>query len=192
MPTMRDVRIYGGLGALLSLLSFVPHIGIVLSIAGLVLILIAIKYLSDMVNEPQLFKNMIIAMIAYIVSIVVFFLVIFGALLGTTLSAPHTPRFNWLPVLLGVISGLVVLWLACIVGGVFIKRTYDRVAEITGIDLFKTTGLLYLIGSALLIVIIGGIILLVAKVLEAVSFFSIKEEESPASPQPPPPPPPVS
>ncbi|RLE92777.1 MAG: hypothetical protein DRN04_09280 [Thermoprotei archaeon] len=191
MPTMRDVKIYGGLGALLSLLSFVPHIGIVLSIAGLVLILIAIKYLSDMVNEPQLFKNMIIAMVAYIVGIVIFFLVVFGTLLSAIFSAPHTPKVSWLPVLLGVISGLVVLWLACIVGGVFIKRTYDRVAEITGIDLFKTTGLLYLIGSALLIVIIGGIILLVAKVLEAVSFFSIKEE-SPASPQPPPPPPPVS
>jgi len=188
---MRDVKIYGGLGALLSLLSFVPHIGIVLSIAGLVLILIAIKYLSDMVNEPQLFKNMIIAMVAYIVGIVIFFLVVFGTLLSAIFSAPHTPKVSWLPVLLGVISGLVVLWLACIVGGVFIKRTYDRVAEITGIDLFKTTGLLYLIGSALLIVIIGGIILLVAKVLEAVSFFSIKEE-SPASPQPPPPPPPVS
>ena len=109
---MRDVKIYGGLGALLSLLSFVPHIGIVLSIAGLVLILIAIKYLSDMVNEPQLFKNMIIAMVAYIVGIVIFFLVVFGTLLSAIFSAPHTPKVSWLPVLLGVISGLVVLWLA--------------------------------------------------------------------------------
>lgn len=189
---MRDVKVYGGIGAILSLLSFVPYVGIVLSIAGLVLILIAIKYLSDMVNEPQLFKNMIIAMIAYIVGVVVFFIVIFGTIIGIIMSAPHTSKPEWLPLLLGILSGLVVLWIACVVGGVFIKRTYDRVAEITGIDLFKTAGLLYLIGSALLIVLVGGIILLVAKILEAVSFFSIKEEVTPPPLPPPPPPSPVS
>jgi uncharacterized membrane protein len=53
--------------------------------------------------------------------------------------------------------------------------------------MFRTAGLLVLIGAVLTIVIVGAVISLVANILLAVAFFQIR-----ASPPPPPPPPPSS
>jgi len=188
---MKDAKILGGIGAILSLLSFIPHIGVVLGIIGLVLILIAVKYISDIVRDSQIFKNMIIAIIAGIIGVALSFLMFFTVFIGIILGRRAIPpRAGPLAIIGGMIAVLIVLWIAFIVEGVFIRRCYNRIAELTGVNVFKTTGLLYFIGAILVIVLIGGIVLLVAKILEAVSFFSLPETYTPVQPKPPPPPPP--
>ena len=184
MPTLEDVKVLGGIGALCSLISFVPYVGWLISIAGFILVLIAIKYLSDIFHEPQIFTNLIIAIAAYIVGIILFFVIIVGSLLSFIASPPHENSPNLAP-LLGIIVAFLAFWAACIVGGVYINRAYGRMAEVTGVELFRTTGLVYLIGSILVIILIGLLFLVIAKILEAVSFFSIKEE-APPPPLPPP------
>ena len=50
--TMRNARMLGSIGGALSLLSPIPYVGITLRIAGLVLVLITMKYISDVVKDP--------------------------------------------------------------------------------------------------------------------------------------------
>jgi uncharacterized membrane protein len=42
-----QAKTYGGIGSILVVLSLVPYIGFVLGIIGLVLVLVAVKYISD-------------------------------------------------------------------------------------------------------------------------------------------------
>jgi len=189
MATMKDAKMLGGIGAILSLLSFVPRVGTVLAIAGLVLVLVAVKYISDVVNEPKIFKDVLMAVIIEIVGVVLLFTVVFAAFLSpafwASIMRPRAAIFTAAGV---AILGLVALWVCLLIGAVLIKRAYERIAELTKVDLFKTTGLLYLIGAALTIIIVGLLVTLVAKILEAVSFFSLPETYPPVPPPPPPPP----
>ena len=186
---MKDAKMLGGIGAILSLLSFVPRVGTVLAIAGLVLVLVAVKYISDVVNEPKIFKDVLMAVIIEIVGVVLLFTVVFAAFLSpafwASIMRPRAAIFTAAGV---AILGLVALWVCLLIGAVLIKRAYERIAELTKVDLFKTTGLLYLIGAALTIIIVGLLVTLVAKILEAVSFFSLPETYPPVPPPPPPPP----
>ncbi|WP_372838593.1 DUF996 domain-containing protein [Pyrococcus kukulkanii] len=64
-----------------------------------------------------------------------------------------------------------------IIGSYFRKKSYELIAQYTGVDMFKTSGLLYFIGAILIIVFgIGALIMLVAAILEIVAFFSLPEE----------------
>ena len=129
------------------------------------------------------------AVIIEIVGVVLSFTVAFAAFLGPAFWASITrPRAAIFTAAGAAILGLVALWVCLLIGAVLIKRAYERIAELTKVDLFKTTRLLYLIGAALTIVIVGLLVTLVAKILEAVSFFSLPETYPPAPPPPPPPP----
>jgi len=186
MATMRDAKILGGIGAILSLLSLIPRVGVVFSIVGLVLVLIAVKYISDIVREPKIFKDVLIAVIAQIIGTVVFSLVVPIALLGILVGVPRFRHFTVSLTLGGIIVAFIVMLACFIMGALLIKRSYYRIAELTGVNLFRTTGLLYLIGAILVVVLIGAIVLFVAKILEAVSFFSLPETYPPRPPPPPP------
>jgi len=48
--------------------------------------------------------------------------------------------------------------------------------------MFRTTGLLFLIGAATLIVLVGFVILFIAAILQIVAFFSIPEQLPSQSP----------
>ena len=51
MATLGQAKTYGGVGSILAHLLPVPSIGWLLSIAGLVLILFAVKYISEIVKD---------------------------------------------------------------------------------------------------------------------------------------------
>ena len=193
MVTLEDSRMIGCVGVLLLLISLIRPLlhnpfplliqynfpfhnipslffrtvllGIMLGISGLVLILVAVKCISDVVKDPQVFKNMIIAVITGFIGITSSFLMA---------ESYMVPLFG-LPVsissILTVLMTLwVISWITFTISGVFIKRSYDRVAELTSVNLFKAVGFLHLLGG-ILFVEFGGIVLFVAKVIEGVSFF---------------------
>src|SRR5207245_10304828 len=78
-----------------------------------------------------------------------------------------------------VIYAGVNLWDCILVSTVFVKRSYDVIAMKLRVDMFRTTGLLFLIGAATLIVLVGFLILFIAAILQVVSFFSISEQPPP-------------
>jgi uncharacterized membrane protein len=188
MASLSQAKTLGGVGSILVLLGAVPNVGFVLAIVGFVLILVAVKNVSESINEPAIFNDMIIAVILAIVGLVVFGVIVIVAFF----SFFNFGRFGTVtpgtlpPSVLGamglLIVGLVVVWVFYLVSAIFLRRSYERIGVRLNVNMFQTTGLLYLIGAALTIVLVGFLILLIAEILQIVAFFSIPEQLPPSMP----------
>jgi uncharacterized membrane protein len=194
----------GGVGAILMLLGFVPAVGWLLGLAGCVLVLIAIKYVSEIVADPSIFRNMIVAVALAIVGLVTGVVIVLAAVfhaIGLGIITPGVTGFTAPPSLttagvLGlieyVLAFLAVVWIALMVSAIFVRRSYGSIAKKLGVNMFGTAGLLYLLGAALTIVLVGFVLILVAEILNIVAFFSIPDQlpqtqplqPAPAPPQP--------
>ena len=199
MSNIGQAKILGGIGALLTLLFIIPNVGFVLSIVGLVLVFLAVKYIADETKDHSIFQNYLMNFIFYIIAIgaIVGILVLaFGVSGGmswiTAIQPGDITDFNsfWESfgtLFIGCILAFLIAWVMLLIGALYLKKSYDRIAEHTKVDLFKTTGLVNLIGAATLIIFIGAFIIVIAKILEIVSYFSLPES-LPQTPQPPMPP----
>jgi len=189
MADLNQAKNIGGVGAILTILSVVPSVGPVLSIVGLVLVLLALKWISEIVQNPAIFRNALIAVVVAIVGVAVGAVVggagVFSVLTGVGEGGPNGMDFDRL--FTTIIIALVVVWLFAVVSAVFFRRSLNLTGDHLNVKMFRTVGLLVLIGAVLTIVIVGAVISLVANILLAVAFFQIR-----ANPPPPPPPPPSS
>ncbi len=180
------------------LLAVVPAIGWALCIAGAIMVLLAIKYVSDVVQDRSIFNNMIIAIVLSIVGVVVGVVVIVGAVFTTfglgafsgmypnfsgtfpNFSSPSSvPIGDWIGLILGALTGLALIWVLLLVSAIFVRRSYESTATKLGVHMFGTVGLLFLIGAALTIVLVGFVILFVALILNIIAFFSIPDQPMP-------------
>ena len=202
MASLGQAKTLGGVGSILVLLGAVPNVGFILAIVGFILILVAVKNVSESVNEPRIFNDMIIAVVLAIVGLVVFGVIVAVAILsfiGIGSIGTVTPGTLPMGLVNGIgllIGGLVVIWIFYLVSSIFLRRSYDRIATRLNVNMFHTTGLLYLIGAALTIIFVGLLIILIAEILQIVAFFSIPEQIPPGMPAqqtwgPPSPPPPM-
>lgn len=193
MAELSEAKILGGVGSLLILLSLVPNVGPLLGIVGFVLVLIAVKYVADVVGERAIFNNMLVSTILGIVGIIVGLVVGIISFFGVVSRMGGVPNVfqRWsLPeslgleelmgVFVGLIIGLIVIWIFYIISAIFLRRSFTRISERLNVKLFDTAALLYLIGSILIIVLIGFVLILVALILQIIAFFSIPEK--PAQP----------
>ena len=188
MASLSQAKTLGGVGSILVLLGAVPNVGFVLAIVGFILILVAVKNVSESVNEPSIFNHMIIAVLLAIVGLVVFGVIVVTAIFsflnfgqfGTFTPGTIPPGIAGAIGLL--IAGLVVVWVFYLVSAIFIRKSYDRIGIRLNVHMFQTTGLLYLIGAALTIVFVGLLIVLIANILQIVAFFSIPEQLPPSMP----------
>ena len=138
-------------------------VGAALALVGYILFMIAMHRLSKYYNEPSIFSNLLKELIiriifAVIVIVVVVVVVLFAvggflANLSSTSSTSFLSNFMSVFVFYGVIIlvGIVV----SIYCALLYKRSFDKLAEKSGVDNFRTTGLLYLIG--VIIPIVGWI-----------------------------------
>lgn len=67
----------------------------------------------------------------------------------------------------------LILWISGIISAIFLRKSFDKIAELMKVDLFKTTGTLNLIGAVTAIILVGFLIQLVAVILQVISFFSL-------------------
>jgi uncharacterized membrane protein len=187
---MNQVKTLGGVGSLLTLLSVVPTAGPILAIVGAVLILVAVKYASDILGDPKIFNNMLYAVIIGIIGLVVGVVAVIGIVfkaigLGYLSSSfAFTPPSTLTPGdivgLLGVIVlGLVAVWVCFLVSSIFLRRSYTELGKRLNVGLFSTAALLYLIGAALTILVIGLLLIFIAEILLVVAFFSIETQTPP-------------
>ncbi len=189
LGTLQQAKTLGGVGSILGLLSIVPYAGPVLSIVGFIMVLIAVKYISTVLGNKSIFNNMIISVILAIVGIIVgvatvvaaiFSFVGIGFLRGGLSGAfnPSTlPPGDLLKLGATIVGGLVVVWIFFLISAIFIRRSYNAIAERLGVGMFHTAALLYLIGAALIIALgLGFIVLFVASILTIVAFFSIPDQ----------------
>jgi uncharacterized membrane protein len=79
---MKNIKLLGGIGVLLAVLSVIPDIGIFAGIAGLVLVFIAINELSKLTKNKAIYNNFLVSFILGIVGSVLSGLLIIGNTVG--------------------------------------------------------------------------------------------------------------
>jgi uncharacterized membrane protein len=187
MTKLSEAKILGGIGALLSLFVIAPYAGPIVGLVGLILVFIAVKYIADETKNHSIFQNYLMNFILNIIAIgavIVIMVAAFGLSGGfswiNSLQEQNimdfTTFWNSFGTLIGgCIVAFIIAWVLLILGAMYLRKSYNSIAEHTKVDLFKTTGLLYFIGAITLIIIIGVFIIIVAKILEIVSYFSLPE-----------------
>ncbi len=193
MGTIAQAKTLGEIGSILVLLAIIPAVGSVVAVIGFILILIAVKYISDALHDSSIFSNILIAIVLAIVGVVVGGVVVLGSvfrfvglrniMLGNTTTAVPTHIGG---LVAGIIIGLVIVWVMFIVAAFYQRKSYEVIATRLNIGMFRTAALVYLIGAALVIILVGFLLLFVAQILFVVAFFSIQEGAvtTPAGPAP--------
>jgi len=179
----------------------VPTVGWIIAFVGLILVLVAVKYIADEIKDHNIFNNFLLTFIIVIIGavIAIFIIIIsyfsYGAGIDWTKFQNMTsmPQFYQMmqtkgvvPFFTSIIAGLLVLWLTLIVAAYFLRKSYNKIASETHTSMFHTAGLLYLIGAVTAIVLVGFIIIFVAFILQIIAFFSIPETLSAPTAAPPP------
>ena len=189
MVELSNAKIFGGIGALLLLIGgFIPYGGPIISILGLVFIFIAVKTISDLTKDKDIFNNYLMHFIfgiLTIVAIVIIMLIAFGAAGGFSwISSLENAEITDIEsfweyfgdLLVGCVLALVVGWILSIIAAIYLRRSYNSIAEHTKVKLFKTTGTVYLIGAFTTIILIGFLILLIARIIEIIAYFSLPDK----------------
>jgi uncharacterized membrane protein len=204
-PKLHSAKLMGGIGSILMLLAFIPVAGFIIGLVGLILVLVAVKYLGDELRDHDVFTNYLLSFIMVIVAVVAFVVVLIFTVFtaaGFNLTNIQDPTFwsnrfmntsNILSFVGSLILSFLILWIIMIISAFFLNKSFNRIASGTGTHLFHTAGLLYLIGAATIIIFVGVIIIFVAFIIQIIAFFSLPDtlpSATPvtAAPMPPPPP----
>jgi len=191
MSDLKNAKIFGGVGALLSLIgTFIPYAGPIISIVGLIFVFIAVKSISDLTKDHDIFSNYLYSFIMSIISIVAVFVIIFigfGMVGGfswiTSIQDINITDFSTFWDSFGGIIGYTLLalfvgWILAIIAAIFLRRSYNSIAKHTKVKLFKTTGTLYFFGAITTIIVIGFLILFIASIIEIIAYFSLPDKLS--------------
>ncbi len=165
MANLSTAKTLGEIGSILELIPFV-------NIVGYILTLIAVKYISDDLQDRSIFNDMLYAVITGIVGVLVGFFILLGGIFASAFT-------GGMSAVGGVIAFLAAPWIVLIVSAIFVRRAFETMATKLNVGSFRTAGTLYLIGAALTIVFgVGFIILFIAYIFQIVSFFGIKDTAS--------------
>ena len=188
MATLGQAKTYGGVGSILVLLAPVPTVGWILAIAGFVLTLVAVKNIADFARDSTIWNNMVISIVVAIAGILVGFFILLGSLFrfmglnnltfadfGSNFNANSVSTGDWWGLITWALAGMAVIWILLTVAGIFLRRGYDKIGARLNVGMFRTAGLLFLIGAATTIILIGFIIIPIAIILLILAFFSINE-----------------
>jgi len=170
MASLSNAKVLGGVGGILAI---IPGI----SLVGWILILVALKEVSDVTRDRSIFDDAMIAGITAIIGAVTFIVFLASGTFGGLITLGAI-AFGPLGAL-GALAFLGVFWVFLIVSSIFLKRAYDKTAQRLNVGAFATAGLLYLIGALTVIVLVGFLILLIAMVFQIVAYFSVQDQPAP-------------
>jgi uncharacterized membrane protein len=189
MSDLGNAKIFGGVGALLLLIgTFIPYAGPIISIIGLIFVFIAVKSISELVKDRDIFNNYLYHFLMNIISIVAIFVIVligFGAIGGfswiTALETAEITDFESFWTYFGDMMGacllaLIVGWILGIIAAIYLRRSYNSIAKHTKVGLFRTTGTVYFVGAITTIIIIGFLILFIARIIEIIAYFSLPDK----------------
>ena len=173
---LKNIKLLGIIGSVLMLLpSITPFFGFILLFA-------TIYFLSKYYKDKKIFDNFLISFIFSLISIFCFF-IFFLSFLGVGIL-PSSYLISGLKVVPSIfqlfysfLAAIVITWILAVVSSIFLKRSYDLIANYSNVSYFKTTGMLYLIGTVLLIVLVGALILIIALAFQVISFVFLPEEK---------------
>jgi len=163
---MKQIKSLGTIGSILLLGAIIPVIGPILSFAGFVMVIIAVYQISKLSGEKSIFRD-------YLLSVILggVIPVLLASLGGVSVISEINKEGRGL-VTIGILA-IVAIWLAVIAGGWFLKKSFTKIAEISKVSAFKTTGNLYFVGSILLFLFgVGGILILISLIFQIIAFSS--------------------
>ena len=184
MSKLSEAKILGGIGALLMLFGgfLLPGLG---ALIGLILLFIAVKYISNECKDSSIFDNYLLHFIYIIVAIVamvvIFFISIGGLSWFSVVESMDLTDFNsvmdfFAPYTAWWVLALVIGWIFFIFSALYLKKCYYTIADRTNVHMFRITGLINFIGAVTLIVAIGLIFIFVARILEIIAYFKLPDK----------------
>jgi uncharacterized membrane protein len=169
-----------GEGAILLLLSFVPYAGWILGIIGVILLLRAMKELSNYYQDDEIYKNSLAGVKFYIVALVAAGVAIasivvgVGSATGFTFTANFVPTIGFGVGLIAFFAGLIVAFVFYILAASHLRRTFNTLAQKSGEASFTTASNLLWWGSILSIVLVGFLLIIIAWIFATIGFFTMK------------------
>ncbi len=156
----------------------------ILSLAAIILFLIAMHSLSHYYSEPRIFRNALYGFLTNIIGGAVLiviaaafvFSIIHSVSTGTSIATAIGVGIALL-ILAAVVGALVI----GIVSGIFYMRAFHALGDKSGVNNFQTAGTLYLVGSILQIVFFGSLILWIGWIFAAIGFNSLKPKTAESS-----------
>lgn len=185
---LESARIYGIVGIILEFIGYptdfgLHGLGFIISIAGLILLLLAIKSISNYYGDQKPFRYMLYSLISGIILSVVSALILFLVLVPLIASAANnsaTSAGGFSPAITSLIGILfltfLLILLTSLVSIIFQYMAYDNVGKLTGIHEFHTAALLLLIGILLVIVFIGVFLILIGIIFLIIAFAKLPDE----------------
>jgi len=175
MPQLSNEKILGGLGSIFIILGFIPWIGWILGIAGIVLLFITMNKLSQFFSDKNIFNKFLNGFLISITGILI------GAIWGIFSMLPmmmEGPRHSMiLPYFsFRLIFIFLIIYILNIVGMYFYRQCFNLIRQYTEINLFKLAGDFMFWGAVAVIAFgLGAIAILVGWILLALAFFSLPE-----------------
>ena len=160
--TLESNKTLAGVGAILFAIPF-------LSLVGIILLLIAMKGLSEHYQDENIFKNTLLGFVFGIIGAISLTVIMIPLLIVFSQTGPYT-RF-----VAGteLIIPFAIMYIFSLIGAIFYRKALILISEKTNEKNFETASILLIIGA--IIPIIGGILSFVGWILAAVGFFSINE-----------------
>lgn len=163
-------------GSFLGPLTLIFHL---VALAGIICVLIAFYRAASELNQPKIRSSITVAVVLYIVATLLFIFLVGSAVLALVHgSAMGAAAFGAGAILSGLIA-----WIIWMVAAWFWYQASVPLAEATGINLYKTGGLLIFIGAITVVVFgLGFIVMLIGEIMQTVAFFTTAEKVPAGSP----------
>jgi uncharacterized membrane protein len=211
--TLESGKTLGGIGAILMFIGVLPTINYmgIIEIIGLILVLVALRSLSNSYREEGIFRHALYGVaVAVVGAIIVGVLAVavvlsnikdlvtqlypgwngdWSTLQDMTANVTNFDPTNIFPLIGGLLVVLVLAWVFAIIASFFIYRSLKQVSSKSNIGFFGTAGLILLFGAV--IPIIGLILMWISALILAIAFFTLKPQEQPITVANSPPPPPT-
>jgi uncharacterized membrane protein len=157
-----DIKLLGGIGSIFLL--FFP-------LAGLVLILIALKKFAEETKKEAIFRDFLVATaiaLAYMFAVFLFWLLFLFIHSGGSLQGPEIAIFS--------LFILFLTWIAGTISASYARKSFEALAQVSGESLFSSAGKLFSLGAILLIILVGSILIFIGEVYSIVAFFTLPDK----------------
>ncbi|MCL1977064.1 MAG: DUF996 domain-containing protein [Candidatus Bathyarchaeota archaeon] len=150
-------------------------------VIALILFLLAMHRLSNYYKEPSIFKNVLYSFLITIVGSIIIIIITLGSITTLTnniLLAPNStdPLAMALQLMISIAAIIGAALIIGIIEAVLYWRAFTKLGEKSGVETFKTAGLLYLIGGVLQIVGVGAILVWIAWIFAARGYKQLQPQ----------------
>ena len=152
----------GGVGAIFLAIPF-------LNLIGIILLLLAMKGMSEHYKEDNIFKNALYGFLFGIIGVIALIAVVFMFIFGYASTTIFVSAFTGFGLF---VVAYLVQYVFSLISAIFYKKSLNTLSEKSGEQMFNTAGLVLLLGAA--IPVVGELLELIAWILAAVGFFNIK------------------